>query len=65
MCSKNPAMVYGANDKGSIEEGKDADLIVVDDQFRLFYTYSQGRCVYDSQSDKNIFNTDFLKEHAV
>ena len=62
----NAAKVLGVEDRlGSLEEGKDADLIVVDDQFQLFYTYSQGRCVYDSQSDKNIFNTDFLKEHAV
>lgn len=43
MTSENPAKYVGIDDrKGSIEIGKDADLLVVDKNFNLKYTYCRG-----------------------
>ena len=65
MASRNPALVYGYPDKGVLEVGKDADLIVIDDQYRCLYTFSEGRCVYDRQKEGDVFNQEFLKTHRV
>ena len=65
MASRNPALVYGYPDKGVLEAGKDADLIVIDDQYRCLYTFSEGRCVYDRQKEGDVFNQEFLKTHRV
>lgn len=43
MSSENPAKYIGVYDqKGSIEEGKDADFIVIDGDWNLYDTYIQG-----------------------
>lgn len=65
MASRNPGLVYGYPDKGALEVGKDADLIVIDDQYRCLYTFSEGRCVYDRQMEGDVFNQEFLKTHRV
>ena len=45
----NPAKVLGVDDrKGSIEVGKDADLIVVDDNFNVYMTICRGKIVYSN-----------------
>lgn len=44
MASENPARYIGVDhDKGSIEAGKDADLLVIDDNWNLLDVYVQGR----------------------
>lgn len=48
MASKNPARVAGVLDqKGSIEAGKDADLLVLDSDFSLMKTICEGRLAYE------------------
>ena len=43
----NPARVLGIADrKGSIELGKDADLIVVDKDLNVYMTICRGNVVY-------------------
>ncbi|TFB24494.1 N-acetylglucosamine-6-phosphate deacetylase [Filobacillus milosensis] len=43
MASVNPAKQLGIfNRKGSIQVGKDADLLMVDDSFNIIKTYSRG-----------------------
>ncbi len=45
--SLNPARVLGiADHKGSIEPGKDADLVIFDDEFTVHYTIIGGEVVY-------------------
>lgn len=61
MASYNPAKVYGAEEKGSLEIGKDADFAVIDDEYRVLLTYREGRCIYDAKKDGNVFNPMFMK----
>lgn len=65
MSSANPARVYGFVDKGTIEKGKDADLIILDDRYQVLKTFVEGKCVYDAQKDHDLFNPEFLRENAV
>jgi N-acetylglucosamine-6-phosphate deacetylase len=45
ICSRNPALLLGLN-KGEIAAGRDADLIVLDENLDLFYTIVAGQVVY-------------------
>ncbi len=46
MASYNPCKLLGIKNKGSIEEGKDADLILLDKNLNLKATFITGRLVY-------------------
>ena len=49
MASLNPAHLIGVADhKGSLEVGKDADLIVIDEHLEVYATMVNGNWVYDS-----------------
>ena len=61
MASLNPAKVYGAENKGSLEKGKDADFAVIDENYKVLLTYREGKCIYDASKDKNLFNPYFMK----
>lgn len=55
MASTNPARLYNLSDRGSIEIGKRADLImfqIVDNELDIIKTYVNGQLVYDKTSDK-------------
>jgi imidazolonepropionase-like amidohydrolase len=57
---------YGFLDrKGSIAAGKDADFVVISDDFSVMYTYSEGRLVYDYKKDIDLFNHNFIKEYKL
>ncbi|MBQ4365359.1 MAG: amidohydrolase family protein [Clostridia bacterium] len=46
-CTINPARVIGADkDAGSIEEGKRADLIFVDDSMNLKHVMVKGKMIF-------------------
>lgn len=63
MSSLNPARLYGYGDsKGSIEANKDADLVIIDDNYEVLQTYREGRIVYDHKIDTDLFNPEFLKQ---
>lgn len=48
--SLNPAKVLGIDEfKGSIEEGKDADLVILDENFDVRFTVIGGEIVYDAK----------------
>lgn len=50
MASLNPAKLIHVNDKkGSIEPGKDADLVLLDDGFKIISTYVRGLQVYKGE----------------
>ena len=65
MSSRNPARVYGADNKGVLAAGKDADFILVSDDFQVLKTFVEGRCVFDREKESDLFNPEFLKECAV
>ena len=47
MASFNPARVMGVSDhKGSLEVGKDADIVIFDDNINVAATIVSGRKVY-------------------
>jgi N-acetylglucosamine-6-phosphate deacetylase len=45
----NPAGLLNIDEKGSIEIGKDADLTVIDENFKVLLTLVQGKVEYSSQ----------------
>ena len=48
MASLNPARVVGLDDRiGSLEPGKDADIIVIDEEINVYLTVVKGNIVYD------------------
>ncbi len=61
VSSLNAAQFYGfGKQKGSIAVGKDADLVVINDNYKAVATYVEGRIVYDSRIDKEFFNENYL-----
>lgn len=50
MTSANPAKQIGYFDrKGSIEEGKDADILLVDNKYNIRYTFCRGVMAYKGE----------------
>ncbi len=57
----NPIRKYSdPNKKGSLKEGKDADFIVISDDYKCLATYSEGRKVFDIELDTVECNPTFL-----
>lgn len=62
MACLNPAKKYGfVHDKGCLALGKDADLVVITDDYKAQATYAEGRLVYDRAKEGTIFNEEFMK----
>lgn len=60
MASLNPAKKYGfSGTKGSLEKGKDADFIVMNDDYNVLNTYISGECVFEKNYNKVVFNPEF------
>ena len=54
MASTNPARLYNLDDRGVIEVGKRADLIlfeIIDNEIDIKQTYASGKLVYDSSDN--------------
>ena len=45
VCSRNQAILLGLN-KGEIKEGRDGDLVILDEAFNVLYTIVAGTVVY-------------------
>ncbi len=62
MACLNPAKKYGfEHDKGCLALGKDADLVVITDDYKAQATYAEGRLVYDRAKEGTIFNEECMK----
>ena len=46
MITKTPASVVGLDNKGSIEAGKDADVVIFDKDINILTNIIGGRVVY-------------------
>ena len=61
MASLNPCQKYGYSDcKGSLTAGKDADFVIIDPDFNVIESYSEGRKIYDFKQDTDLFNEEVL-----
>jgi N-acetylglucosamine-6-phosphate deacetylase len=49
MASANPAKVLRLENKGLIKEGFDADMVMLDDQFKVLKTIIGGQCCYECE----------------
>ena len=59
----NPIRKYSdPNKKGSLKEGKDADFVVISDDYQAIATYSEGRIIFDREKDKIESNPEFMKK---
>lgn len=67
LSSLNAAKFYGFDDrKGSIAVGKDADFVVISDDYKALSTYVEGENVYNRKRDgEPVFNPNptFVEEH--
>ena len=59
LCGSSQPVLF-ADRKGTIEVGKDADLVVISDDYQAQVTYAEGRKVYDRSTEGKIFNADYL-----
>ena len=61
MSSLNPCKKYGFDkEKGSLKMGKDADFVVIDEDYSALYTYVKGKKVYDHLVDTDLLNYETL-----
>lgn len=59
MSSYIPAKLSNVDSrKGTIEVGKDADLVILDNDYNVKMTYVEGKICFDSDKDKVILNND-------
>lgn len=59
LFSLNPATLLGIQKiKGSLKEGKDADICILDQDFHVLYTFVEGKCCYQ-KGDFIVRNTKF------
>ncbi len=66
MASLNPAKKYGLdNKKGSIKIGKDADFVVIDDDYQVLETYCQGNKIFDLKDNCILYNQEFIKDRKL
>lgn len=66
MAALNPAVKYGFEEhKGSIREGKDADFVVISDDYHAVATYVNGVKVYDLKEDGTIFSDRFVAQNRI
>lgn len=64
MACENPARTYGlAARTGEIAPGKDADLVVISDDWQALVTFARGARVFDRERDGDLFNPAFLEQH--
>ena len=52
MASANPARVLRCPNKGSIQEGFDADIVLMDKTFTVMKTWVSGQCCYEKGLEK-------------
>ena len=62
MAALNPCCKYGLDKvKGSITKGKQADFVVISDDYKAVATYVKGEKVFDDKVDKNLYNHNYGK----
>ena len=66
MSSLTPARVLGLeHKKGSIREKKDADFVVIDEDYKAIATYVEGTLAYDVNNHGELYNTEGIQQFLV
>lgn len=60
MASLNACRKYGLKDKGSISNEKDADFVILDDDYKTVRTFVRGKEMFNRDIDQNLFNPEFV-----
>lgn len=55
-----PAQLLGLNEKGSLSKGKDADIMIIDNDYNVVATYVEGDKVYNRGETEVIFNPSLV-----
>ncbi len=53
------------NKKGSLKAGKDADFVVISDDYQAIATYSEGRKIFDRDNYEPIYKKSFVDEKKI
>lgn len=62
----NPIRKYSnPNKKGSLKPGKDADFVVISDDYQAIATYSEGRKIFDRSNYEPIYKKSFVEEKKI
>lgn len=62
----NPIRKYSdPNKKGSLKAGKDADFVVISDDYQAIATYSEGRKIFDRDNYEPIYKKSFVEEKKI
>lgn len=64
MSSLNPARKYGLTHKGSLAVGKDADFVVIDENYKVVETWCEGQNIYH-HTDTPEYNEAYLREYKI
>lgn len=64
--SYNPIRKYSdPNKKGSLKAGKDADFVVISDDYQCIATYSEGRVIYDCNKSEPLYKESFVLKKKI
>ena len=59
MASLQPAEYFGLDEnKGSLRVGKDADIVILDDDWEVMQTLVEGHTAFDSKKDHHLINPE-------
>lgn len=62
----NPIRKYSdPNKKGSLKPGKDADFVVISDDYQAIATYSEGRIIFDRDNSEPVYKKSFVEEKKI
>lgn len=62
----NPIRKYSdPNKKGSLKPGKDADFVVISDDYQAIATYSEGRIIFDRENSQPVYKKTFVEEKKI
>lgn len=65
MITSTPARIMGvSHKKGSLVKGKDADIILFDEDINVYMTIVNGRVVYDKSKESELRGIDGLRNHS-
>ena len=62
----NPVRKYSdPNKKGSLKPGKDADFVVISDDYKAIATYSEGRKIFDVNTYEPIYKKSYVDSNKI
>ena len=61
MMTLTPARILHIDkSKGSLEAGKDADIVIFDNQINIIHTISEGHVIYVNETETKVFQQNQL-----